>query len=205
MRKTFFEEKPKFLKISKAKPLQLKRNLLIEKYIDSYIIENKNQSKLKNSKIEENKENYFPRKTQVIKQKLSLQESEDTQSTTLNLNCSSKGEKSANKLYKFPLKVRTKSSSGRTNMISSNISVYKKNIVNNCFLKNASNLKKNHSYNKNITQKYDRKNNYMSKYLNEYNNISAIKNQNNSLVFAKKIKRENTFTKYKKGSTYCNL
>jgi len=196
MRKTFFEEKPKFLKISKAKPLQLKRNLLIEKYIDSYIIENKNQNKLKNSKIEENKENYFPRKTQVIKQKLSLQESEDTQSTTLNLNCSSKGEKSANRLYKFPLKVRTKSSSGRTNMISSNISVYKKNIVSNCFLKNASNLKKNHSYNKNITQKYDRKNNYMSKYLNEYNNISAIKNQNNSLVFAKKIKRENTFTKY---------
>ena len=196
MRKTFFEEKPKFLKISKAKPLQLKRNLLIEKYIDSYIIENKNQNKLKNSKIEENKENYFPRKTQVIKQKLSLQESEDTQSTTLNLNCSSKGEKSANKLYKFPLKVRTKSSSGRTNMISSNISVYKKNIVSNCFLKNASNLKKNHSYNKNITQKYDRKNNYMTKYLNEYNNISAIKNQNNSLVFSKKIKRENTFTKY---------
>ena len=196
MRKTFFEEKPKFLKINKAKPLQLKRNLLIEKYIDNYIIENKNQNKLKNLQIEENKENYFPRKTQVIKQKLSLQESEDTQSTTLNLNCSSKGEKSANKLYKFPLKVRTKSSSGRTNMISSNISVYKKNIVSNCFLKNASNLKKNHSYNKNITQKYDRKNNYMSKYLNEYNNISAIKNQNNSLVFAKKIKRENTFTKY---------
>ena len=196
MRKTFFEEKPKFLKISKAKPLQLKRNLLIEKYIDSYIIENKNQNKLKNLQIEENKENYFPRKTQVIKQKLSIQESEDTQSTTLNLNCSSKGEKSANKLYKFPLKVRTKSSSGRTNMISSNISVYKKNIVSNCFLKNASNLKKNHSYNKNITQKYDRKNNYMTKYLNEYNNISAIKNQNNSLVFSKKIKRENTFTKY---------
>jgi len=196
MRKTFFEEKPKFLKINKAKPLQLKRNLLIEKYIDNYIIENKNQNKLKNLQIEENKENYFPRKTQVIKQKLSLQESEDTQSTTLNLNCSSKGEKSANKLYKFPLKVRTKSSSGRTNMISSNISVYKKNIVSNCFLKNASNLKKNHSYNKNITQKYDRKNNYMTKYLNEYNNISAIKNQNNSLVFSKKIKRENTFTKY---------
>ena len=196
MRKTFFEEKPRFLKINKAKPLQLKRNLLIEKYIDSYIIENKNQNKFKNSKIEENKENYYPRKTQVIKQKLSIPESEDTQSTTLNLNSTSKMEKSGNKLYKYPLKVRTKSSSGRTKINTSNIVVYKKNIVNDCFLKNASNLKKNHSYNKNIIQKYDRNYNYMSKYLNEYNNISSNKNQNNSLIFAKKLKRENTFTKF---------
>ena len=196
MRKTFFEEKPRFLKINKAKPLQLKRNLLIEKYIDSYIIENKNQNKFKNSKIEENKENYYPRKTQVIKQKLSIPESEDTQSTTLNLNSTSKMEKSGNKLYKYPLKVRTKSSSGRTKINTSNIVVYKKNIVNDCFLKNASNLKKNHSYNKNIIQKYDRNYNYMSKYLNEYNNISLSKNQNNSLIFAKKLKRENTFTKF---------
>ncbi len=196
MRKTFFEEKPRFLKINKAKPLQLKRNLLIEKYIDSYIIENKNQNKFKNSKIEENKENYYPRKTQVIKQKLSIPESEDTQSTTLNLNSTSKMEKSGNKLYKYPLKVRTKSSSGRAKINTSNIVVYKKNIVNDCFLKNASNLKKNHSYNKNIIQKYDRNYNYMSKYLNEYNNISSSKNQNNSLIFAKKLKRENTFTKF---------
>jgi Dullard-like phosphatase family protein len=196
MRKTFFEEKPRFLKINKAKPLQLKRNLLIEKYIDSYIIENKNQNKFKNSKIEENKENYYPRKTQVIKQKLSIPESEDTQSTTLNLNSTNKMEKSGNKLYKYPLKVRTKSSSGRTKINTSNIVVYKKNIVNDCFLKNASNLKKNHSYNKNIIQKYDRNYNYMSKYLNEYNNISSSKNQNNSLIFAKKLKRENTFTKF---------
>ena len=196
MRKTFFEEKPRFLKINKAKPLQLKRNLLIEKYIDSYIIENKNQNKFKNSKIEENKENYYPRKTQVIKQKLSIPESEDTQSTTLNLNSTSKMEKSGNKLYKYPLKARTKSSSGRTKINTSNIVVYKKNIVNDCFLKNASNLKKNHSYNKNIIQKYDRNYNYMSKYLNEYNNISSSKNQNNSLIFAKKLKRENTFTKF---------
>ena len=50
MRKTFFEEKPRFLKINKAKPLQLKRNLLIEKYIDSYIIENKNQINSKTQK-----------------------------------------------------------------------------------------------------------------------------------------------------------
>ena len=196
MRKTFFEEKPRFLKINKAKPLQLKRNLLIEKYIDSYIIENKNQNKFKNSKIEENKENYYPRKTQVIKQKLSIPESEDTQSTTLNLNSTSKMDKSGNKLYKYPLKVRTKSSSGRTKINTSNIVVYKKNIVNDCFLKNASNLKKNHSYNKNIIQKYDRNYSYMSKYLNEYNNISSSKNQNNSLIFAKKLKRENTFTKF---------
>ena len=42
----------KFFKINKAKPLQLKRNLLIEKYIDTYLFENKYQNKLK-------KEDYY--------------------------------------------------------------------------------------------------------------------------------------------------
>ena len=196
MRKTYFEEKRKMFKINKAKPLQLKRNLLIEKYIDNYIIENKNLNKFKNLKCEENKESYVSRKTQVNQQKLSIPESEDTQSTTMILNSLSKTEKPCNNFYKLPIKDRTKSCSGRTKINTSNIMIYKKNILNDCFLKNASNLKKNKSYNKKIIQKYDK--NCITNYLNENKNqnISTSQNQKEDIINAKKLKRENTFTKY---------
>ena len=196
MRKTYFEEKRKMFKINKAKPLQLKRNLLIEKYIDNYIIENKNLNKYKNLKCEENKESYVSRKTQVNQQKLSIPESEDTQSTTMILNSLSKTEKPCNNFYKLPIKDRTKSCSGRTKINTSNIMIYKKNILNDCFLKNASNLKKNKSYNKKIIQKYDK--NCITNYLNENKNqnISTSQNQKEDIINAKKLKRENTFTKY---------
>ena len=196
MRKTYFEKKRKMFKINKAKPLQLKRNLLIEKYIDNYIIENKNLNKFKNLKCEENKESYVSRKTQVNQQKLSIPESEDTQSTTMILNSLSKTEKPCNNFYKLPSKDRTKSCSGRTKINTSNIMIYKKNILNDCFLKNASNLKKNKSYNKKIIQKYDK--NCITNYLNENKNqnISTSQNQKEDIINAKKLKRENTFTKY---------
>jgi hypothetical protein len=196
MRKTYFEEKRRTFKIDKAKPLQLKRNLLIEKYIDNYIIENKNQNKLKNIKFEENKEYYFPRKTQVNQQKLSIPESEDTQSTTMILNSLSKTEKPSNNFYKLPMKDRTNSCSGRAKINTSNIAIYKKNILNDCFLKNAENLKKNKSYNKKIIKKYDR--NYISNYANKNNNqnISIKENQKEDITNGKQLKRENTFTKY---------
>ena len=196
MRKTYFEEKRKMFKINKAKHLQLKRNLLIEKYIDNYIIENKNLNKYKNLKCEENKESYVSRKTQVNQQKLSIPESEDTQSTTMILNSLSKTEKPCNNFYKLPSKDRTKSCSGRTKINTSNIMIYKKNILNDCFLKNASNLKKNKSYNKKIIQKYDK--NCITNYLNENKNqnISTSQNQKEDMISAKKLKRENTFTKY---------
>ena len=196
MRKTYFEEKRKMFKINKAKPLQLKRNLLIEKYIDNYIIENKNLNKFKNLKCEENKESYVSRKTQVNQQKLSIPESEDTQSTTMILNSLSKTEKPCNNFYKLPIRDRTKSCSGRTKINTSNIMIYKKNILNDCFLKNASNLKKNKSYNKKIIQKYDK--NCITNYLNENKNqnISTSQNQKEDIINAKKLKRENTFTKY---------
>ena len=196
MRKTYFEEKRKMFKINKAKPLQLKRNLLIEKYIDNYIIENKNLNKFKNLKCEENKESYVSRKTQVNQQKLSIPESEDTQSTTMILNSLSKTEKPCNNFYKLPSKDRTKSCSGRTKINTSNIMIYKKNILNDCFLKNASNLKKNKSYNKKIIQKYDK--NCITNYLNDNKNqnVSTSQNQKEDMINAKKLKRENTFTKY---------
>ena len=196
MRKTYFEEKRKMFKINKAKPLQLKRNLLIEKYIDNYIIESKNLNRFKNLKCEENKESYVSRKTQVNQQKLSIPESEDTQSTTMILNSLSKTEKPCNNFYKLPIKDRTKSCSGRTKINTSNIMIYKKNILNDCFLKNASNLKKNKSYNKKIIQKYDK--NCITNYLNENKNqnISTSQNQKEDIINAKKLKRENTFTKY---------
>ena len=195
MRKTYFEDNKQFFKINKAKPLQLKRNLLIEKYIDTYLFENKYQNKLKKSKIEENKENYIQRKTQVPNNKLSIQESDDTNSTTLILNSFSKTEKTGNNFSKLPMKVRTKSSSGKTKINSSNIVVYKKNILNDCFLNNKSNLNNNKSYNKKILKKYDE--NSLSNYINDSNKVSSANNKNtNSNLLIKKLKRENTFSKF---------
>jgi Dullard-like phosphatase family protein len=112
------------------------------------------------------------------------------------LNSLSKTEKPCNNFYKLPIKDRTKSCSGRTKINTSNIMIYKKNILNDCFLKNASNLKKNKSYNKKIIQKYDK--NCITNYLNENKNqnISTSQNQKEDMISAKKLKRENTFTKY---------
>ena len=194
MRKTYFEDKIKFFKVKKAKPLQLKRNLFIEKYIDDFISETKIQNKYINTNFEENKQNYYPRKTQVIHNKLSIQENEDTNSTTLILNSLNKTEKSGNNLNKYPLKVRTKSCSGRTKINTSNIVVYKKNILNTCFSKNESKIKKNNSCNRKIIQKYDKK--YLANYLNNNHNISTYHNLNDSNAKIKKLKRENTFSNF---------
>ena len=132
MKEKYLGDDLKLFKINKAKPLQLKRNLYIEKYIDNYLADNKNKEKLKNSKIsrlEENKDNFFVRKTVIPQQKLFSQEFEDTQSTTMILSNSSKTEKSGNNINKFPYKSRTMSGPRISKNGSSNIVVYKKNIV----------------------------------------------------------------------------
>jgi hypothetical protein len=51
MKKSFLGNDKKLLKINKAKPLQLKRNICIEKYIDNYLSENNKKIKLKLQKI----------------------------------------------------------------------------------------------------------------------------------------------------------
>ena len=89
MKKSFLGNDKKLLKINKAKPLQLKRNICIEKYIDNYLSENNKKNKIKTSKNnnhEENKENYFLRKTQIPKQTSSIQEFEDTPVLPLSTN-----------------------------------------------------------------------------------------------------------------------
>ena len=156
MRGTYLGGDLKLFKINKAKPLQLKRNLYIEKYIDNFLSDDKNQEKIKKPKIsknEENKENDYIRKTMIPQQKISFQENDDTQSTTMILNSLNKTEKSIKNANNFPKKIRTMSGTRVYRNITSNISIYKKNISNDCFAKNTSNIKKTKSYNKKIINK----------------------------------------------------
>ena len=195
MKEKYLGDDLKLFKINKAKPLQLKRNLYIEKYIDNYLADNKNKEKLKNSKIsrlEENKENFFVRKTVIPQQKLFSQEFEDTQSTTMILSNSNKTEKSGNNINKFPYKSRTMSGPRISKNGSSNIVVYKKNIPTDCFLKTTTNIKTIKLYNNNITNKYER--NYISDSFNNHNNALTGKNPNDTLT--KKLKRESTFSNF---------
>ena len=197
MRGTYLGGDLKLFKINKAKPLQLKRNLYIEKYIDNYLSDDKNQEKIKKPKIsknEENKENDYIRKTMIPQQKISFQENDDTQSTTMILNSLNKTEKSIKNANNFPKKIRTMSGTRVYRNITSNISIYKKNISNDCFAKNTPNIKKTKSYNKKFINKYDRKS--INDFINEKNNISINQNFNDSFSQTKKLKRESTFSKF---------
>jgi len=194
MKESYLGADLKLFHLNKAKPLQLKRNLYIEKYIDNYLANNNNKEKFQNSKIsrvEENKENFFIRKTVNPQQKLSIHEFEDTQSTTMILNNTGKTENSGNNLNKVLYKTRTKSGPRTSKNCSSNIAVYKKNISNDCFSKTTGNMKKNKSHNNNILNKYER--NHISDF-NSHNNILTAKNPNETLT--KKLKRESTFSKF---------
>ena len=197
MRGTYLGGDLKLFKINKAKPLQLKRNLYIEKYIDNFLSDDKNQEKIKKPKIsknEENKENDYIRKTMIPQQKISFQENDDTQSTTMILNSLNKTEKSIKNANNFPKKIRTMSGTRVYRNITSNISIYKKNISNDCFAKNTPNIKKTKSYNKKFINKYDRKS--INDFINEKNNISINQNFNDSFSQTKKLKRESTFSKF---------
>ena len=194
MRRTYLEGDLNLFKINKAKPLQLKRNLYIEKYIDNYISDNKNPKMIKKSKNEENKVNEYIRKTVVPQQKLSFHENDDTQSTTMILNSLNKTEKSINNINGFPKKTRTMSGTRVYKNNFSNIAIYKKNISNDFFIKKSSNLKKNKSYNKKIINKYNKIN--IPGSFNERNNILTNQNYDVSFSPTKKLKRENTFSKF---------
>jgi hypothetical protein len=194
MRRTYLEGDLNLFKINKAKPLQLKRNLYIEKYIDNYISDNKNPKVIKKSKNEENKVNEYIRKTVVPQQKLSFHENDDTQSTTMILNSLNKTEKSINNINGFPKKTRTMSGTRVYKNTSSNIAIYKKNISNDFFIKKSSNIKKNKSYNKKIINKYNKIN--IPGSFNERNNILTNQNYDVSFSPTKKLKRENTFSKF---------
>ena len=140
----------KLFKINKNKPLQFKRNLLIEKYVDNYLTDqNKVESahlslKSINQKCEENKNDnnnnpkYFVKKKPISQTKLSLQDHEDTDSTTIISNYFNKPLKtntstSTNINYrniptKLSAKTRTVSCSNLCKNIN-NISVNKKAVM----------------------------------------------------------------------------
>ena len=82
----------KLFKINKNKPLQFKRNLLIEKYIENYLSDqnkvsstNVSRKSISQSK-EEKKTNYFIKKKPISQKKISLQDTEETEATTLISN-----------------------------------------------------------------------------------------------------------------------
>ena len=193
MKESYLGADLKLFHLNKEKPLQLKRNVYIEKYIDNYLSNNNNTEKFKNSKksrAEEKKENFFIRKTVNPQQKLLIQEFEDTQSTTMILSNTGKTEKSGYNQNK-PYKARAKSGTRISKNCTTNIAVYKKNISTDCFSKTTTNLKKNKSYNNNIINKYER--NHISNF-NYRNNALTAKNPNETLT--NKLKRESTFSKF---------
>ena len=107
------KDEVKLFQISKNKPLQFKRNVLIEKYIDKYLSE---QNKIKSSKKiikqdkEEKKTNCFIKKNPIASKKLYLQEVDDTDATSFLSNYLKKPNlNNRNYPTKLALKTRTMS------------------------------------------------------------------------------------------------
>ena len=202
MRESYQSGDIKGFKINKIKPLQFKRNL-IEKYIDNYVTENKNKKiKTKRFQKEENKENYFIKKNPISQKKISIQEFEETCSTTLishNLTRTEKFKNIGHKDNKLPMKSRTKSWSNaikkNNNSNMSNILVYKKNILNNKSLRDtSSSINYNISFNNNSINKYERKS--ISSFTNKGQKDSTNQNTDDSMIRTTKLKREKTFYQF---------
>ncbi len=202
MRESYQSGDIKGFKINKIKPLQFKRNL-IEKYIDNYVTENKNKKiKTKRFQKEENKENYFIKKNPISQKKISIQEFEETCSTTLishNLTRTEKFKNINHKDNKFPMKSRTKSWSNaikkNNNSNISNILVYKKNILNNKSLRDtSSSINYNISFNNNSINKYERKS--ISSFTNKGQKDLINQNTDDSMIRTTKLKREKTFYQF---------
>ena len=202
MRESYQSGDIKGFKINKIKPLQFKRNL-IEKYIDNYVTENKNKKiKTKRFQKEENKENYFIKKNPISQKKISIQEFEETCSTTLishNLTRTEKFKNIGHKDNKLPMKSRTKSWSNaikkNNNSNMSNILVYKKNILNNKSLRDtSSSINYNISFNNNSINKYERKS--ISSFTNKGQKDLITQNTDDSMIRTTKLKREKTFYQF---------
>ena len=144
------KEQFKLFKINKNKPLQFKRNLLIEKYIENYLTD---QNKVCSTTLsrksislakEENKSNYFIKKKPISKKKLILQDVEDTESTTLISNYYNKSNYNLRNLpSNLPLKTRTLSCTNFPDKIYSNVVLNKKKPEKTFSLRSKSNLNSN--------------------------------------------------------------
>ena len=195
----------KLFKINKNKPLQFKRNLLIEKYVDNYLtdqskVQSTNLSlKTLNQKSEENKNNYFKKKTPVTQNKASTQEHDDTESTTYISNYINKSNKSSpiyrNIPSKLPNKTRTVSCSNFSKKVNNNIIMHKKNAGKSFSLRSKSktDLISNTSYSKKelTNNSLQRNRNSNVDFFRQYERVSQTqKTNNNSMVRTLQFKND---------------
>ena len=179
----------KLFKINKTKPLQFKRNLLIEKYVENYLTD---QSKVKSTNVsrksinpskEENKTNYFIKKKPISHKKILLQDAEDTESTTLISNYFNKSINNRNK-SNYPSKARTMSCTTIPKNNFNNIVLHKKNAGKSFSLRSKSNINSYHSHNKkDFDSNIQRNRNINLDFFKEYGKASQTQNIiNNSFI-----------------------
>ena len=195
----------KLFKINKNKPLQFKRNLLIEKYIENYLSDqnkvsstNVSRKSISQSK-EEKKTNYFIKKKPISQKKISLQDTEETEATTLisnHFNKSNYNISIRNISSNLLPKTRTMSctNSNFPQQIYSNVILHKKKPENSFSMRSKSNLNSNNSYiSKQIDNRQKNRNSNLD-FFKQYEKISKSHNDNNHSFM-------NTFQKKKNIST----
>ena len=194
----------KLFKINKNKPMQFKRNLLIEKYVENYLTD---QNRIKSSKKsfktisklnEETLRNCFIKKKPISYKKMLLQENEDTDSTTLISNYINKINHSniynRNISSKFPYKARTMSCTNMQKKDLSNIIIRKKNAGKSFSLRSNSNSnpnsdkpanKKHNNYN------LEKNRNTNIDYFREYERFSQIHQNSYNKTLIRNVKMKN--------------
>ena len=205
------KEEFKLFKINKNKPLQFKRNLLIEKYIENYLTD---QNKTKSTNIsrksisiakEEKKTNFFIKKKPISQKKALLQEAEDTESTTLISNYFNKQNfNNRNIPSKLPSKTRTMSCTNFPKSLynNNNMIIHKKNAGKSFSLRSKSNLNSNNSYvKKQINNSIKRNRNSNIDFFREYEKASKSQNTNNGIKNFQ-LKKINTSTQFFRNNFY---
>ena len=186
----------KLFKINKNKPIQFKRNLLIEKYVENYLTDqckvkstNISKKSINPSKEENVNHNYFIKKKPISHKKILLQDVEDTESTTLISNYFNKSNVNNRNKSNFPSKVRTMSCTSIPKNNFNNIILHKKNAGKSFSLRSKSNLNsKNIHIKKNNDSNIQRNRNY--DFFREYEKSSHSQNIiNNSFINTFEIKK----------------
>ena len=191
----------KLFKISKNKPLQFKRNLLIEKYIENYLTD---QNKVSNTNVsrksisqskEEKKTNYFIKKNPISQKKISLQDTEDTESTTLISNYFNKSNYNIRNISSNLLsKTRTMSCTNFPQQIYSNVILHKKKPENSFSMRSKSNLNSNNSYIKKQIDNRQKNRNSNLDVFKHYEKVSKSHNDNNNSFMKTFQKKKNIST-----------
>ena len=186
----------KLFKINKNKPIQFKRNLLIEKYVENYLTDqckvkstNISKKSINPSKEENVNHNYFIKKKPISHKKILLQDVEETESTTLISNYFNKPIVNNRNKSNFPSKVRTMSCTSIPKNNFNNIILHKKNAGKSFSLRSKSNLNsKNIHIKKNNDSNIQRNRNY--DFFREYEKSSHSQNIiNNSFINTFEIKK----------------